>query len=165
MDISEILKTAIRGELEGRELYKTMAEKTDDSRAKEIFSKMSDEENSHLEILQQILKHIAKGEDYTIPQIPKKVTFEAGESPIFSKDFKKRIKDKHFEMSALSMALKLEYDSFTFYSQCEKDTDDKALKSFFKYLSAWEKEHYDNINKQMKFLEDDYFVANQFTPF
>jgi rubrerythrin len=165
MDIKEVIKTAMRSELEGKELYKAIAEKTDDEKAKSIFSSMSLEEESHFQILQQILKHLIKKEEYNIENIQKKVDFDNTDSPIFSNEFKNRIKDKHYEMSALSIAIKLEYDSFEFYSKAEKETEDKGLKQFFHYLSEWEKTHYDNLNKQMKFLEDDYFVQNQFAPF
>lgn len=165
MDIKEIIKTAMRSELEGRELYKSIAEKTEDEKAKNIFLLMSSEEDTHFQTLQQILMHLVKKEEYNIEQIQKKLNFDNTESPIFSKEFKNRIKDKHYEISALSIAIKLEYDSFIFYSKAENETEDKGLKQFFHYLSEWEKTHYDNLNKQMKFLEDDYFIQNQFSPF
>lgn len=165
MELKEIIKTAMRGELEGKELYKAISEKTDDQKAKDIFITMSQEEESHFQILQQILKHITKNEEFKIDQIQKKVNFDNTVSPIFSSEFKNRIKEKHYEMSALSIAIKLEYDSFNFYSKASEDIDDKGLKQFFKYLSDWEKTHYDALNKQMKYLEDDYFTENQFAPF
>ncbi len=165
MDLKDIIKTAMRSELEGRELYKSIAEKTDDEKAKNVFLAMSEEENMHFETLQQILKHIVKKEEFKIGEIEKKFNFDNTVSPIFSEEFKNRIKEKHYEMSALSIAIKLEYDSFIFYSNAEKEVEDKGLKQFFYYLSEWEKTHYDNLNKQMKFLEDDYFMANQFSPF
>lgn len=165
MELQEIIKTAMRGELEGKELYKTIAEKTDDEKAKNIFFSMSKEEELHFETLSQILKHIVKREEYKINDLEKKVNFDESVSPIFSLEFKNRIKEKHFEMSALSIAIKLEYDSFQYYSDAEKQVEDKGLKQFFHYLSEWEKTHYDNLNKQMKFLEDDYFISNQFAPF
>lgn len=165
MDIAEIIKTAMRGELEGKELYKAISEKTDDEKAKKIFLTMSAEEESHFQILQQIFKTIGKKNDFDITKPEKKIDFEDSPSPIFSKEFKNRIKDKHYEMSALSIAIKLEYDSFMFYSKAENEIEDKGLKQFFHYLSEWEKTHYDNLNKQMKYLEDDYFIANQFAPF
>lgn len=165
MELKEILKTAMRSELEGKELYKAIAEKTDDEKAKQVFLAMSIEEQSHFTILQEILKHITKKEEYDLKDLEKKIDFENSESPIFSKEFKNRIKEKHYEMSALSIAIKLEYDSFIFYSQAEKEIEEKGLKQFFHYLSEWEKTHYDALNKQMKYLEDDYFVQNEFAPF
>lgn len=165
MELKEILKTAMRSELEGRELYKAIAEKTDDEKAKQVFLAMSLEEQNHFTILQEILKHVTKKEEYDIKELEKKIDFENSESPIFSKEFKNRIKEKHYEMSALSIAIKLEYDSFKFYSQAENQVEEKGLKQFFHYLAEWEKTHYDALNKQMKYLEDDYFVQNEFAPF
>ncbi len=165
MELKEILKTAMRSELEGRELYKSISEKTDDEKAKNIFEQMSKEENMHFETLQQILMHVVKKEDYEIATLEKKVDFENSNSPIFSLEFKNRIKEKHYEISALSIAIKLEYDSFKFYSEAESNVEEKGLKQFFHYLSEWEKTHYDNLNRQMKYLEAEYFIANQFAPF
>ena len=36
MELKEIIKTAMRSELEGKELYKAIAEKTDDDKAKKV---------------------------------------------------------------------------------------------------------------------------------
>jgi rubrerythrin len=106
-----------------------------------------------------------KGEELRMPKLPRLVRFDDAESPIFSRDFKGRLGGRHFEMSALSIGLKLEQDSFRYYEKMSNEVVDDGLKSFFKNLSAWEKDHYDALHQEIEYLEDDYFQENRFSPF
>lgn len=165
MDIKEALKVAIKGEIEGRELYKVLAEKTDDPEAKIIFENLAKEEDSHFQALKTVSQTLVDSEEFVMPKLEKLVTFENVDSPIFSKSFKTRVKEKHFEMSALSIAMKLELDSTNFYKKMADEAPNNDLKIFFQTLSDWEKGHYDAISKQIKALEDEYFEKNNFAPF
>ncbi len=68
-------------------------------------------------------------------------------------------------MSALSIGLKLEQDSFQYYEKISNEVGENRLRDFFKTLSAWEKDHYDALYKELEYLEDDYFRENRFSPF
>ena len=56
MDLKDVLKKAIQGEIEGRELYKAAAEKSEDEKAKEVFAFLAEEEDAHISALQSIFK-------------------------------------------------------------------------------------------------------------
>jgi len=165
MNLKDVIKKAIQGEIEGRELYKAAAEKSDDQKAKEVFTFLSEEEDSHITALKSIyFSYINKKElDIKLPE--KKINLENADNPIFSENFKSRLKGKHFEISAISIGLKLELDSFKFYSGLSEETYDLKLKNFFKNLADWEKSHYDALLREMEFLQDDYFEKNNFAPF
>ena len=165
MDLKDVLKKAMQGEVEGRELYRTAAEKSDDSKAKEVFNFLAEEEDSHLKALQTIYKSYTDNEELIIELPAKKINLDNAENPIFSENFKTRLKGKHFEISALSIGIKLEMDSYKFYSKMADETYDIKLKDFFRSLSDWEKAHYNTLNMELESLQDEYFEKNNFAPF
>ena len=165
MDLKKALEMAMKGEIEGRELYNVTAERTQDPNAREIFSFLSQEENSHFNALKTISHSYVKGEKIVVPELPRLVHFLDAESPIFSEDFKKGLEGKHFEMSALSIGLRLEYDASRFYRKMAESTEIKELKALFEELTQWENDHYNAFQKELNFLEDDYMMQNNFSPF
>jgi len=165
MDLKQAFETAMKGEIEGRELYLIAAERSGDEKAKEVFSYLAQEEDSHFEALKKMYHSYLKGEALHLTELPRLVRFEDALHPIFSADFKQRLKGRHFEMSALSIALKLEQDSFRFYGKMADETENRELKKFFSHLSEWEKDHYDALQREISYLEDDYFTENRFAPF
>ncbi|MFW5711964.1 MAG: ferritin-like domain-containing protein [Spirochaetia bacterium] len=156
MDLKQAFETAIKGEMEGRELYKAAAEKTDDQKAKDVFQMLADEEQSHLDTLVKLANEYQEGKDVSIPELPKPTSFEDAESPIFTREFKDKVTDKHFEMATLSIGIKLELESEKFYKEMAQSADQPKLKEFFNYLADWEKGHYDYLNKQIGFLNSYY---------
>ena len=165
MDLKLALETAMKGEIEGRELYKIAADRSDDAKAKDVFTYLAGEEDSHFEALKGMYHSYLKGEELVIPDLPRLVTFEDATNPIFSRDFKNRLQGRHFEMSALSIAVKLELDAFQYYQKISEESADADIKRFFGKLSAWEKDHYDALQKEIAYLEEDYFTENNFAPF
>ncbi len=160
MDIKEAFKKAILGEIEGRELYRAAAEKADDKKAREVFSRLANEEDSHFKTLQKLAESYFKGEKLEIPKLKKLETFEDAESPIFSRDFKNFVKDKHFEVSTLAIGMKLELESSKFYKEMAEAVEKEELKEFFVYLSDWENDHYEALRKQIGFIEQYYTAQN-----
>ena len=165
MDLKKAFGMAMKGEIEGRELYRTVSERTDDPQAKDVFKYLAEEENKHFETLEQMYHSTLKGEEINIPALPRLVEFKDVESPIFSENFKNRIGQSHFEMSALSIALRLERDAADFYKKMAEGSSDRRLKNFFDDLASWEQDHYRAIYREIKFLEEEYFQNNNFSPF
>lgn len=165
MDLKLALETAMKGEIEGRELYKIAADRSDDDKAKEVFTYLAKEEDSHFEALKGMYHSYLQDQDLVIPVLPRLVRFEDATNPIFSEAFKGRLEGRHFEMSALSIALKLEQDAFQYYQKVSDESDDSELKEFFSRLSAWEKDHYNALHREIAYLEEDYFNENNFSPF
>jgi rubrerythrin len=165
MELKEAFEKAMKSEIEGRELYKVASERSEDPKAKEVFSYLSQEEDSHFHALRELYGAYVKNDEIVLHELPRLVRFEDAQSPIFSRDFKNRLAGKHFEMSALSIAIRLELDSIRFYKKMAESTDDKNLIKFFLELSRWEQTHYDALNKEISFLQDEYFEKNNFAPF
>ena len=85
-------------------------------------------------------------------------------SPIFSDEIKDRIKDSHFEVSALSIGMKLELDAMNYYRSCAEKAENEAAKKFYSELADWEQEHYRTFKHQLEMLKEEYFQANDFVP-
>lgn len=156
MDLKQAFETAIKGEIEGRELYKAAADKTDDKKAGKVFKMLADEEQTHLDTLVKLATEYSEGRDVTVPDLPKPTTFEDAESPIFTREFKDKVGNKDFEMSTMSIGIKLELESEKFYKEMAQASDQDKLKEFFNYLADWERGHYDYLQKQIGFLDSYY---------
>ncbi len=156
MEIKEAFEIAMQSEIEGREFYKMSANQTQDKKAKEVFMNLANDEDMHLHFLKKLYKEYEQNQTIALPQLPKIRQFDDLESPIFSRAFKDFVKDKEFEISALSIAMKLELESEQFYKKISKETNNKELSDFFQYLADWEKGHFEALKKQNSFFENYY---------
>lgn len=154
MDLKKVFQTAIKSEIEGRELYKMAGEKTADKKAKKVFQMLADEEQSHFDKLMEMAKAHEAGEKITVPDLPAPASFEDAESPIFTREFKDKVSD--FDMSALSIGIKLEIESEKFYREAAAGASQKEVKNLFNQLADWEKGHYNFLQKQISFFESYY---------
>jgi len=163
-EILQGLKTAIEAELTGYEFYKNAAKNTSDALGKETFSRMAEEEMGHFKYLRHQYKSVLEKGEYDLSKKLTKKSHKHAESPIFSKEFKKRIKESHFEVSALTIGMKLELDAMNYYSLCAKNAEDEEVKKFFSELVEWEKDHYQAFDQTLQMLKEEYFQANNFIP-
>ena len=87
------------------------------------------------------------------------------ETPIFSDDFKSRIKEAHHEMSALSIGAQLELSAIKFYNEEADAVDDHVARKFYKELAEWEMTHHRQLIRQQQELQENYWQAGGFQPF
>jgi rubrerythrin len=158
------LKTAMEAELIGHQFYKVASKNTKDPKGKEVFSRMAEEEMGHFRYLRRQYRFIIETGDYDFARKLLKSPKKGTSSPIFSKEIKKRIKSSHFEVSALSIGMKLEMEAFTFYRNCAKKATTPAARKFYNELAEWEQTHYEAFKNQLELLREDYFAANRFAP-
>ena len=158
------LKTAMEAELIGHAFYKAASKNTKDPKGKEVFSRMAEEEMGHFRYLRHQYRSVLETGDYDFTRKLLKSQKKGGSSPIFSKEIKNRIKSSHFEVSALSIGMKLEMEAFTFYRKCATKATTPAAKTFYNELAEWEQGHYQAFKNQLELLKEDYFAANRFAP-
>lgn len=163
-EILQGLKTAIEAELTGHEFYKNAAKTTGDPVGKDTFSRMAEEEIGHFNYLRHQYKSVLEKGEYDFAKKLLKKDHKYAESPIFSDEIKRRIKDSHFEVSALTIGMKLELDAMRFYRSCAEKADHEDVKKFYTELADWEKDHYHAFEQQLDMLKEDYFQANNFVP-
>ncbi len=92
-------------------------------------------------------------------------TRRTAESPIFSPQIRKRIKDAHYEMSALSIGIMLEQNSVAFYEAQAKSVDDPQARSLYEELADWERGHLHALLRQEGALKEEYWAQAGFAPF
>jgi rubrerythrin len=158
------LKTAIEAELTGYQFYRNAARSTQDSKGRETFLRMAEEEMSHFNELRRQYKSVAEKGDYDFSKKSGKKAHGQADSPIFSDEIKARIKESHFEVSALTIGMKLELDAMKFYQSCADGARSEEEREFFAGLAEWEEGHYRAFERELSVLKEEYFQANNFFP-
>jgi rubrerythrin len=156
------LKIAMEAELTGHQFYKAAYKNTKDPKGKDTFSRMADEEMGHFNYLRHQYQSILKSGKYDFTKKLLKSRKESG--PIFSKEIRNRIKTSHFEVSALTIGMKLEMEAAGFYRKCAAQAATPAAKKFYTELAEWEQGHYDSFKNQLELLKEEYYAANHFVP-
>ncbi len=158
------LKIAMEAELTGHQFYKAASRNTRDAKGKETFSRMADEEMGHFNYLRHQYQSILKNGEYDFTKKLPKSHKKGGSGPIFSKEIQDRIKTSHFEVSALTIGMKLEMEAAGFYCKCAAKAATPAAKKFYNELAEWEQGHYDSFKNELDLLKEEYFAANHFVP-
>ena len=104
--------------------------------------------------LAQIAEDYEEGKDVSVPELPAPASFEDAESPIFTREFKEKVTD--FDMTALSIGMKLELESEKFYREMADEANQGELKELFTRLADWELGHFNHLQKQVSFFESYY---------
>ena len=162
--ILEGLKEAMQAEVDGHNFYKMAANNTTDEMGKEVFNDLAKDEVEHFVFLKAQYESFEKeGKPNLTVKLSK--PSESTESPIFSENFKNRIKDAHYEMTALSIGVQLEISSVKFYKEQADKASDQTVKGFFNQLADWEATHHRRLLKQQQELKEDYWQEGNFSPF
>ncbi len=158
------LKTAMEAELTGYNFYKNASENVKDSKAKEALSEMAKEELNHFNYLKHQYKSVFEKGHYDFSKSLLKKVDRQEENPIFSNAIKDRIKDSHFEVSVLTIGMKLEMDAVDFYRSCAEKSEAPEAKKLFNELADWEQIHLNAFKQGLDSLKADYWTANNFVP-
>ncbi len=157
-----ILHQAMEIEVTGREFYLVTAAHTDDPQGKEAFLRLAREEEAHFRALQESYDAIAGGRVFRWD--PPDVTASVF-APFFAHALPERAAKMNFEISALSIGVMLEKNSFEFYARMAIEVNDPQAQAMFRDLEEWEKTHYRNLLQQMELLKRDSWTLNRFAPF
>jgi len=150
----KVLKEAIRVESDGYNFYMVAAEKTEDPKGKTVLSSLAQDELDHGSMLKGLYQAVADKSGYKLERkrLRKKKPKAWSKSPIFSVEFKRKVKEGHFALCALRIAQLLEKNSIDFYRKNAKKSKHPELKSLFNFLVEWEKDHLKALVKQENFL-------------
>ena len=163
-DILQGIRTAMEAELTGYEFYKNAARSTGDPKGKETFSRMAEEEMGHFNYLKHQYGHVMGKGAYDFSKKLDRKAHRHAESPIFSPQLRERVKDAHFEVSALTIGMKLEMDAVQYYRSCAEKATSAEVKAFYNELAEWERDHFLAFERELDMLKEDYFQSNHFVP-
>jgi rubrerythrin len=165
--LAEGLRRAIEAEAYGRDFYLMAARSTSDPRGREVFERLAAEELEHQRFLSRHHASILeRGAPDGAARLGPRSSLE-GASPIFSDELRARIREAHFEMTALAIGVKLEEDAAIFYSREAEATAalDERVSAFYRELAAWESEHHQALLRQQLALREEFWSAGGFAPF
>ena len=164
-DVAKGIAEAIRTENEGRYFYLMAANSTTDPKGKEVFKTLADEEEVHMKYLKkQYLSLLEHGGFDKKLKLGPKADF-SGANPIFSEQLLERLSDAHYEMSALSIGVRLELFALSYYRRRAEESSDAFARGFFSELAEWETGHYHALLTQLDALKNFYWEAGGFAPF
>jgi rubrerythrin len=163
--IAKGISLAAQSEREGQHFYLMAAQSAQDAKGREVFEQLAQEEFDHAVFLEKQYRFIVEtGEPSKKLKLGKPLVLSET-NPIFSDKIKSRLKNAHFEMTALSVGAQLELDAQKFYKERADETDDLVIKSFYLELADWEAGHYRALMAQQETLKEAYFTDNGFAPF
>ena len=163
--VADNLLRAIRSEREGQHFYLMAAQTCQDSKGREVFEQLAAEELGHAEFLQMQYRSVL---DTGRPDENIKLGTQmdlSGANPIFSDQIRSRLKDAHFEMTALAVGAHLELDAQKYYLKMAAESEDIVINTFFTELADWEAGHYRALLTQQESLKEDYWSGSGFAPF
>ncbi|MCP4678581.1 MAG: ferritin family protein [Deltaproteobacteria bacterium] len=163
--VADGLLKAMQAEREGQHFYLMAAQTCQDPKGREIFEQLALEEQEHAKFLKTQYHSVL---DTGRPDTTLKLgtpTELVGPNPIFSEKIRERLKDAHFEMTALSVGAQLELDAQKYYTERAAETNDVVIKTFYLELAEWEAGHYRALLAQQESLKEDYWSGSGFAPF
>lgn len=163
-ELAQGLWEAIQAEMDGHNFYMMAANMAQDEEGKKIFTKLAKEEMEHVVFLKKQHESLLKT-GKPDPSVSLSKTAFTSTSPIFSDQIKSRLKQAHYEMSALSIGIQLELSAIDFYKSQAKKATEKNIQNFYQALAAWESTHYQMLLRQQDALKEDYWDKGDFVPF
>ena len=147
-----------------KNFYKNASVTISDRKGREAFLRMANEEEAHFKYLRQQYQSILKEGNFDFTKSFVKESHEQTENPIFSHEIKDRVKDCHYEVSVLTIGMKLELEAINFYQSCAKKAETPEEKQFYPDLVDWETHHYEALEWELNNLKEEYWRTNNFVP-
>lgn len=159
----EILKSALLLEIRGKAFYEKAAASADKQVVKDFFSKMAEDEVSHVEILSEQYRaytQTGKFKPHALGSTHDKVA-----AAVLTDDLKASIAAAGFESAAVSAAMGMEERAIKLYAGQAEQADDPEEKALYKWLAEWETEHLEYLARIDREVTETIWQDNSFWPF
>ena len=159
----EILKSALLLEIRGKVFYEKAAASADKQVVKDFFSKMAEDEVSHVEILSEqyrAYKQSGKFKPRALDGSQEKVA-----AAVLTEELKASIAAAGFESAAVSAAMGMEERAIKLYSGRAEEAEDPEEKALYEWLAEWEIEHLEYLARIDKEVTETIWHDNSFWPF
>ncbi len=138
----QALRQAIRLEQDGYNFYTEAAERTADSRGREMFLSLADDEKLHLRIVQDQYQALSTGQGWVSFSEALELKPVDVDNPLFPPEAEV-IDPKASDTDALLFGLQIENESYELYTKAASETADPAGKAMYQRLASQERTHFD----------------------
>ncbi len=153
-DVVQIIKEAIKLEINGRSFFEFATETTQNELGKKMFTKLANDEIEHLKVFNDLFSTIIGGDEW------KKFVSEQqrGDSAIID-SLKNRVKESKSssDIEAISIGMELEKKAIEFFEKSALETSDAKTGEICRKISEEEKFHYDLLQAQHDSLTNSGF--------
>ncbi len=161
----DILKAAILLERRGKAFYTNVAERAKSEAVREFFQMMADEEDDHVRQLSEQFKHYQQHKTFSAkPYVAEDAEEHEAATKVLTEKIKGEIEAASFEAAAISAALQFEKRAIELYAERAKTAEDPQERALYQWLSTWEVDHLDTLNKLDKELTESVWGDNAFWP-
>lgn len=154
----ELLKVAILNEVEGETFYRLAAEHLGSGEIQTLLLHLADEEVKHQETLRKLHRELSTGheavKDLDLGEVPSTGIFDLMKLG--------RLKS-NLEISVISTGVLMEKASMDYYDRAAAQTEHQAIQQLCHYLSKWEREHLEKLEKIYDYLQADWFDQQGFS--
>lgn len=149
MQLADVLKTAIKSEVDGYTFYDLLAQKATNPEAKRKLENLRDDEIGHKKVLCQLYEEHVGG---AIGELPDKGLNALAE--VFRKGHLDELKS---EREFINLAIEAELAATKYYNEHFKAADNDAVKSVFERLANEENLHYELLMAEREALSGNYY--------
>jgi len=146
LSFEEMLKGAVKAEINAKEVYEHMADRVDNFVMTERFEFLAGEEKKHEGFLRNIYKSVGSQRDLDVPE----------ETPVPLPYI--RYGDDIDESEIIEQAMDAEIASRDFYRKMAKKADDAGLqrnpKKLLNYLAGMEQNHYEILKEEFNMMSE-----------
>jgi rubrerythrin len=151
----DILQTAIRMEVAGKEFYQQASRKSGNKLAKELFQRLANEEAEHQKKFEEIYEALKRGQDWPDVELPSEKAKKL--KSIFAqatKELGNRFKVAESELEAIKTAVDMEIKTYDLYRSRSEQSTLPREKRFYEALSAEERGHHLALLDSYDYLTD-----------
>lgn len=146
--LADLLKTAIKGEIDGYTFYDLMARKTSNPDARRKLEGLRDDEKRHRKTLEEMYEKYVGGE---IGELPEK-----GLTPLAEVFRKGQLDKRKTETEFINLAIEAELAATRYYQDKMESSDDAQFREIFDRLAAEEHSHYELLQAEKQALGGNY---------
>ena len=158
----DIIKGAILLERKGKAFYENAFQNTKSETVGEIFNTLANEEEKHIDILEEQYGHLMReGELKAVKRDEKPMDIS---SVVITEKVQQEVSAAGYEAAAISAAIALEEQAVKFYSEHASSTDNHIEKELYQWLANWEKTHLTFLSELDRELMENIWYDNKFWP-
>ena len=151
----EVLELAVRTEVEGKDFYQKVSQKSSNRLAKELFQQLADEEDVHRRKFEEIYEALKRGQNW--PDVVPPFEKGKGLKSLFAEATKalgSKIKVVESELEAIKIAMDMEKESYNLYHSRSEESTLPVEKRFYETLAGEERGHHLALLDSYEYLSD-----------